>query len=115
METFVDETNSPTAASLVERQQNERKVPRRRVVNRKKAKAYLLPANERDRLRAALHDGLGQLLTSISFLATSLRLNLLAKGLPEADAAGEILSLTSRAISETQALVQDDSPATPPG
>ena len=63
---------------------------------------------DREWLRAALHDGLGQLLTSISFLAGSLRQKLAAQELPEANEAAEILSLTGRAISETQALVQGE-------
>ena len=50
-----------------------------------------------------------QLLTSISFLASSLRQKLAEQDLPEATQAAEILSLTGRAISETQALVRDDS------
>jgi len=65
-------------------------------------------ADDRERLRLALHDGLGQLLTSISFLAGSLRQKLSERKLPEASQAAEILTLTGRAISETQALVRDD-------
>ena len=67
-------------------------------------------SDERERLRLALHDGLGQLLTSISFLASSLRQKLVERQLPEASQAAEILSLTGRAISETQALVREDEP-----
>jgi signal transduction histidine kinase len=63
---------------------------------------------ERERIRVLLHDGLGQLLTSISFLASSLRQKLATRKLPEAAEAAEILSLTGRAISETQALVRED-------
>ena len=59
-----------------------------------------------------MHDGLGQLLTSISFLAGSLRQKLDAQKLPEASEAAEILSLTGRAISEAQALVQEHAPRT---
>ena len=66
--------------------------------------------DERERLRLALHNGLGQLLTSISFLASSLRQKLVERQLPEASQAAEILSLTGRAISETQALVREDEP-----
>jgi signal transduction histidine kinase len=55
-----------------------------------------------------LHGGLGQLLTSISFLASALRQKLAEKRLPEASQAAEILSLTGRAISETQALVREE-------
>lgn len=71
--------------------------------------AHLAP-QERERLRLALHGGLGQLLTSISFLASSLRQKLDDRQLPEASQAAEILSLTGRAISETQALVREDDP-----
>ena len=91
--------------------------PQRRAANTRKAKstaAAALSAPEQDRLRAALHDGLGQLLTSISFLATSLQLKLAALELSEAEDAREIVSLTSRAISETQALVNPDVPLSAP-
>jgi signal transduction histidine kinase len=77
------------------------------------ASAQLLSEAERERLRSALHGGLGQLLTSISFLACALRQKLDERQLPEALEAAEILSLTGRAISETRALVQE-SPVTPP-
>ena len=81
-----------------------------RAANLGKAKGApnILSGAEREHLRDALHDGLGQLLTSISFLATSLRQKLTSKDLPEAADASEILALTSRAISETQALVAED-------
>ena len=68
-----------------------------------------LKPQEREALRAALHDGLGQALTSISFLAGSLQQKLAAQNLPEASDAAEISSLISRAVSETQALVQEPS------
>jgi signal transduction histidine kinase len=63
-------------------------------------------AAERERLREALHDGLGQLLTSLSFLAGSLRQRLAARDLPEADDAAEILALVTQAIGEAQALAE---------
>jgi len=63
---------------------------------------------ERERLRSALHDGIGQLLTSISFLASSLRQKLAEQELTEeTETAAEILALTSQAIGETQALLQE--------
>jgi signal transduction histidine kinase len=63
---------------------------------------------ERERLRAALHDGIGQLLTSISFLASSLRQKLAERDLPEESEAGEILFLTTQAIREIQSLVHGE-------
>ena len=62
---------------------------------------------ERQRVRDALHDGLGQLLTSISFLAASLSSRLGALELPEAEQAQDILALTRQAINETQTLVAE--------
>lgn len=63
--------------------------------------------SDREWLRTALHDGLGQLLTSISFLASSLNQKLTARKLPEATEAAELLALAGRAIGETKALVSE--------
>jgi signal transduction histidine kinase len=69
---------------------------------------------ERQRVRDALHDGLGQLLTSISFLADSLRSKLAARRLPEAGEAEDLIALTKRAIQEAQSLVpEEESPEFP--
>lgn len=65
---------------------------------------------ERERVRKALHDGLGQLLTSISFLAGSLKTKLAALDLPEAGDAEDIMALTKQAINETQALIHEGKP-----
>src|SRR2546423_1124547 len=65
---------------------------------------------ERERVRDAMHNGVGQLLTSISFLANSLRQKLAEQNLPEAREAAEILTLTGRAINEAQLLVREDTP-----
>jgi signal transduction histidine kinase len=82
--------------------------PRKRTMDAKRcARARHDVDDERERVRAALHGGLGQLLTSISFLASTLRQKLAARKLPEATDAAEIISLTGRAISETQAIVTD--------
>jgi signal transduction histidine kinase len=78
--------------------------------NRRKSKALRLSRDDREQLRQALHDGLGQLLTSLSFAAASLREKLTAKQLPEAAEAEEIVALTREAISEAQGLVRDESP-----
>jgi signal transduction histidine kinase len=112
MEKLSEEMKPRSVASFVTPEANVRKARPRRSATLGKAKlvASTLSPPERERLRAALHDGLGQLLTSISFMATSLRQKLAAKELPEATDAAEILSLTSQAISETQALVQDEPP-----
>jgi|SRR5687768_10238491 len=112
MEKLLEEMQPRSPASVVAAEVNIRKASPRRSATLGKAKsaAAALAPPERERLRLALHDGLGQLLTSISFMATALRQKLDARELPEATDAAEILSLTSRAISETQALVRDDPP-----
>lgn len=104
------------AVSVVSREDNERKefsLLAETTTKTRQSGRPPLSAAERERLGAALHDGLGQLLTSISFLATSLRLKLAAKEMPEAAEADEIALLTGRAICETQALVRGDSPPGP--
>ena len=62
---------------------------------------------ERERVRQVLHDGLGQLLTSISFLAGALGARLTTLQLPEAEQAEDILALTKQAINETQRLLAE--------
>ena len=69
---------------------------------------------ERERVRDALHNGIGQLLTSISFLASSLQQKLAEQKLPEANEAAEILALTCQAIDETQMLVREGPPPARP-
>jgi signal transduction histidine kinase len=109
----LEERGAPSPAVLRETAAR----PQSRTRNTRKARtaaASALSGAERERLRDALHDGLGQLLTSISFLASSLQQKLKTRELPEADEAREIVTLTGRAISETQALVNPASPVSPP-
>jgi signal transduction histidine kinase len=77
-----------------------------------RAKNAPKPRRERnqERLRKMFHDGLGQSLTSICFLAGSLRQKLAQQKMPEETEAAEIMSLTGRAISEAQALVREQEP-----
>ncbi|HTD67241.1 MAG TPA: histidine kinase [Candidatus Limnocylindria bacterium] len=84
--------------------------PRRKQVRALNAAVAQATEAERERVRKVLHDGLGQLLTSISFLAGSLRQKLAERELPEAGEAAEILLLTTQAISETQRLLNADLP-----
>lgn len=77
-------------------------------VTQQRGNSKPLKNHERGRLRDALHNGLGQALTSISFLAGSLEQKLAARKLPEATQAAEICALTGRAISEAQALVAEN-------
>jgi signal transduction histidine kinase len=59
---------------------------------------------ERERMRKQLHDGLGQVLTSISFLASSLRTRLKAQGFSDTTELDEITSLLQDAIAESRAI-----------
>jgi signal transduction histidine kinase len=64
----------------------------------------LSTASERERLHKLLHDGLGQVLTSATFLVTSLRHRLEARGLEEAQIVDEVLLLLNEAIAESRTL-----------
>ena len=86
-------------------------LPGKRLNNTRKSQAAApLSPVEREKLRLALHDGLGQLLTSISFLGTALHAKLASQSSPGVDEAREIVTLTQRAISETQTLVNPGPP-----
>ncbi len=59
---------------------------------------------EQRRLGQDLHDGLGQSMTGIAFLAKVLQQKLEAKALEEAEAAGTIASLINEALAQTRRL-----------
>jgi signal transduction histidine kinase len=59
---------------------------------------------EQRRLGQDLHDGLGQSLTGIAFLAKALQQKMQANGVQEAEAAGNIASLLNEALSQTRRL-----------
>jgi PAS domain S-box-containing protein len=59
---------------------------------------------EQRRLGQDLHDGLGQSMTGIAFLAKVLQQKLQAKELEEAEAAGNIASLLNEALAQTRRL-----------
>ena len=62
---------------------------------------------ELDHFRRQLHDGLGQLLTSASFLVTSLRAKLAAGGWIETNEVDEIVTLLNQAVAESRTLVTE--------
>lgn len=64
----------------------------------------LAVAAEREHFRKLLHDGIGQMLTSASFVASSLRHRLAALGLEETAMADEMISLLNEAIAESRTL-----------
>jgi PAS domain S-box-containing protein len=66
---------------------------------------------EQRRLGQDLHDGLGQAMTGIAFLAKVLEQKLEAKNLPEADAAGNIVGLINDALTQTRRLSRGLCPA----
>lgn len=69
--------------------------------------------SERARMRKQLHDGLGQVLTSISFLTSSLRAKLARQGVQDTAELDEIASLINQAIAESRAIAAtcDNTPA----
>ncbi|MGI9026490.1 MAG: sensor histidine kinase [Burkholderiaceae bacterium] len=68
---------------------------------------------EKERLSHELHDGLGQHLTGIAFLAKALANRLEARSAPETDDAQQIAALTNQAISNTRALARGLRPVAP--
>ena len=68
---------------------------------------------EKERLSHELHDGLGQHLTGIAFLAKALANRLEARSAPETDDAQQIAALTNQAISNTRALARGLRPVGP--
>ena len=68
---------------------------------------------EKERLSHELHDGLGQHLTGIAFLAKALANRLAARNAPETDDAQQIAALTNQAISNTRALARGLRPVGP--
>jgi signal transduction histidine kinase len=67
--------------------------------------AFPLMSNaESERLRKLLHDGLGQMLTSATFVASSLRHRLAELGLQETEMVDEMILLLNDAITESRTL-----------
>jgi hypothetical protein len=68
---------------------------------------------EKERLSHELHDGLGQHLTGIAFLAKALANRLMDRNAPETRDAQQIAALTNQAISNTRALARGLRPVGP--
>lgn len=82
-------TNAELRREIAERQRLEREI-------------LELTAAEQQRIGRELHDGLGQELTGLSYLATSLQQKLAKKGIPEAAIAGELSSGIPRVLAQIQ-------------
>jgi PAS domain S-box-containing protein len=78
----------------------------RDVTERRNLEREIQEISEREqrRLGQDLHDGLGQSMTGIAFLAKVLQQKLRARGIEEAEAAGNIASLINEALSQTRRL-----------
>jgi PAS domain S-box-containing protein len=78
----------------------------RDVTERRNLEREIQEISEREqrRLGQDLHDGLGQSLTGIAFLAKALQQKLQAIGVEEGEAAGNIASLINEALAETRRL-----------
>jgi len=80
----------------------------RDVTDRSYLEREVLEISNREQMRIGqdLHDGLGQHLTGITFLAKALERKLATRSLPEAAEAGEINRLVMQALSQTRSLAQ---------
>ncbi len=72
----------------------------------------LVSGREQRRIGQDLHDGLGQVLTGVTFLSRVLEQKLTSKSLAEATEAAEITRLVNKAISQTRNLSRGLYPAT---
>jgi len=84
----------------------------RDITERKRLEREILEIGDRERGRIGqdLHDGLGQRLTGIAFMAGALKQRLGGKSLPEAADAAKIADLVNDAISRTRSLARGMSP-----
>lgn len=80
----------------------------RDVTDRSYLEREILEISNREQMRIGqdLHDGLGQHLTGITFLAKALERKLAAQSLPEAADAGEINRLVLQALTQTRSLAR---------
>ncbi len=78
------------------------------ITERKRLEEEIQQISEQEKRRIGqdLHDGLGQHLTGISFMAKALQQRLAAKQLPEAVDAGKITDLVNHTVSQTRDLAR---------
>lgn len=78
------------------------------ITERKRLEREIQEVSEQEKRRIGqdLHDGLGQYLTGISFMAKVLQQKLATKNLPEAVDAGKISDLVNRTVSQTRDLAR---------
>lgn len=78
------------------------------ITERKRLEREIQEISEKEKRRIGqdLHDGLGQYLTGIAFMAKVLQQRLATKGLPEATEAGKICELVNRTVSQTRDLAR---------
>ncbi len=84
----------------------------RDVTDRQRLERAALEATEQEarRIGRDLHDGLGQHLTGMAFLAKGLERSLTDRGLPEAEEAREIVQLVKEAVGHSRALAHGLAP-----
>lgn len=80
----------------------------RDATERKRMEQEILTISEEERQRIGrdLHDGLGQLLTGISFLSKSLEEDLVTRAPRESEKAGRIAQLVARSVEQTRAVAR---------
>ena len=109
MRARVSRTSQPVPSALSPTDSRPRRTRAgRRVYSAADIEAADLKATERERERLSLelHDGLGQHLTGIAFLAKALANRLTAQSVPEGVDAAQIAELTNQAISDIRALAR---------
>jgi signal transduction histidine kinase len=74
--------------------------------NRLEREILRISAEEQQRIGQELHDGLGQELTGLGYLAKSHRRHLLDQGNPEAETAGELARGIPQALSQVRSIVK---------
>lgn len=80
----------------------------RDITERKALEKQLLEScsNERWRIGQDLHDGMGQILTGMTFLATSLQRNIAAKLPSEAETAGQIVQYATKSLAMIRSVLR---------
>ncbi len=78
-----------------------------------KAAEWKAAVREQERISAELHDGLGQHLTGIAFLAKAIANKLRSRGVPEATDTDQIVMLINQAVANTRSLARGLQPVGP--
>jgi len=110
--TASDDSAAPGRAAVAPPPADAPTAPRRRDADIKAAE-WKAVVREQERISAELHDGLGQHLTGIAFLAKALANKLHSRGVPEAAETDQIVALINQAVANTRSLARGLQPVGP--